>query len=51
MAELRKELSNVLEPQKAPVRPRMRGGLVPPKVPDFRQKEAPKKKESPYKFL
>jgi len=51
MKQLLKQVSDSISGTAAPVRPRMQGSLLPPKVPKLTPKQRPQKKESGYKFL
>ena len=51
MKELLKQVDSVIAPKAPVVRPKMQGTLFPPKPAKLTPKQAPKKKESPYKFL
>lgn len=50
MADLNKELSKLISGTEIP-RPKMRGSIMPPKMPVMTPKKKVQPKESPYKFL
>jgi hypothetical protein len=51
MADLNKELDKLLTPRTTLPRPKMRGSIMPPKMPVMTPKVKPEPKESKYKFL